>query len=56
VTYVVGNSRFFDTVLDTELIYAELFSQIGLRNIEIKCLRKRTSKRELYEYAVSARM
>lgn len=54
VTYVVGNSRFFDTVLDTELIYAELFSQIGLHDIEIRRLRKRTSKRELYEYAVSA--
>jgi DNA modification methylase len=56
VTYIVGNSRFFDIMLDTELIYAELFAQIGLRDIVIKPLRRRTSKRELWEYAVSGRV
>lgn len=55
VIYVVGNSRFFDTLLETELIYAELFAQIGLGGIQIERLRKRTSKRELFEFAVSAR-
>jgi hypothetical protein len=55
VTYIIGNSRFFDEVLDTERIFAELFHTVGLEHIEIRTLRKRTSKRELFEFAVSAR-
>jgi len=55
VTYIVGNSRFYDSLLETERIYAELFALNGLRNIEIRTLRKRTSKRELFEFAVSGR-
>jgi hypothetical protein len=55
VTYVVGNSRFFDVMLDTEQIFADLFHAIGLSEIQVRTLRKRTSKRELFEFAVSAR-
>lgn len=55
VIYIVGNSRFYDSLLETERIYAELFAQNGLQDVQIRTLRKRTSKRELFEFAVSGR-
>ena len=55
VTYIAGNSRFYEFMLDTEQIFAGLFDDIGLGNIEVTTLRKRTSKRELFEYAVTGK-
>lgn len=52
--YVVGNSRFYDVLLPTEHIYATLFQEQGFRNVNIRAIRKRTSKKELFEYIVSA--
>ena len=52
--YVVGNSKFFDVVLPVERIFAEIFELCGFRGATVTTLRKRTSKRELYEYLVSA--
>lgn len=54
VIYIVGNSRFYDTMLPTEQIYADLLALHGFTNPTIETLRKRTSKRELFEFAVSA--
>ena len=54
VHYVVGNSKFFDVVLPVERIFAEIFELCGFRGATVTTLRKRTSKRELYEYLVSA--
>ena len=54
VGYVIGNSKFYDVVLETERIYADLFRSAGFGQIEIESIRKRTSKRELYEYIVHA--
>jgi hypothetical protein len=54
VHYVVGNSKFFDVVVPVEQIFAELFERNGFRDARVTTLRKRTSKRELYEFLVSA--
>lgn len=54
VHYVVGNSKFFDVVLPVERLFADIFELSGFRNATVTTLRKRTSKRELYEYLVSA--
>lgn len=54
VHYVVGNSKFFDVLLPVEQIFAEIFELCGFRAARVTTLRKRTSKRELYEYLVSA--
>jgi len=54
VHYVVGNSKFFDVLLPVEQIFAEIFELSGFRAARVTTLRKRTSKRELYEYLVSA--
>lgn len=55
VHYIVGNSKFYDVLLPVEEIYAALFEQHGLDEVEIKTMRKRSSKRELFEYVVSGK-
>lgn len=54
VHYIVGNSRFYDVMLPTERIYADLLRTMGFQDVTIEAIRKRTSKRELFEYVVSA--
>ncbi|MET0790338.1 MAG: SAM-dependent methyltransferase [Polyangiaceae bacterium] len=54
VHYVVGNSKFFDVLVPVEQIFAEIFERNGFRDASVTILRKRTSKRELFEYLVSA--
>jgi len=56
VHYIVGNSKFYDIVLPTEQIYATIFEVEGFQNVSIEIIRKRTSKKELFEYVVSARI
>jgi len=56
VYYVVGNSKFYDTIVPTEEIYAKLLEKQRFHKIEITRLRKRTSKKELYEYCVSGKL
>jgi hypothetical protein len=51
--YIVGNSKFYDTLVPVEEIYASLMRQCGLRNVSSEPLRKRNSKKELYEFVVS---
>ena len=53
--YVIGNSKFYDVLLPAEQIYAAQFESGGFVGVDHGTLRKRTSKKELYEYLVSAR-
>lgn len=53
--YIVGNSKFYDVMLPVEEIYAALFKSQGFENVQIETIRKRTSKKELWEFVVSAR-
>ena len=55
VHYVVGNSKFYNVVLPVEQIFASLFRSAGFTDVRIEMLRKRTSKKELFEYIVSGR-
>ncbi len=52
--YVIGNSKFFDVVVPAEKLFADLFKGHGFVNVRTRVLRRRTSKKELYEYLVSA--
>ena len=52
--YIVGNSKYYGTLLPVHEIYAALFEDTGFKNIQIETLRKRNSKKELYEYIVYA--
>jgi hypothetical protein len=53
--YVVGNSKFYDVMLPAQEIFAAIFEDAGFTNAVVTTVRKRTSKRELYEYLVEAR-
>lgn len=52
--YVVGNSKFYEVLLPAQEIFASIFEAAGFSGCRITALRKRTSKRELYEYLVEA--
>ncbi len=53
--YVIGNSKFFDVVVPAQALLAELFERHGFVEARTRVLRRRTSKKELFEYLVSAR-
>lgn len=55
VHYVVGNSKFYDVLVPVEQIFGALFEDVGFRGVRIERLRKRSSKKELFEFLVSAR-
>lgn len=52
--YVIGNSKFFDVVVPAEQLFASLFRRHGFERCRVRVLRRRTSKKELFEYLVSA--
>ncbi len=52
--YIVGNSKFYDTMLPVEEIYAALFRDAGFVGVKVETIRKRTSKKELFEFIVHA--
>lgn len=52
--YIVGNSKFYNTLLPVEQIFASLFERAGFKRVRVETLRKRTSKKELFEYCVYA--
>jgi len=53
--YVVGNSTFYQILVPVEQIYAHVLRQVGFQAIDIKTLRKRNSKKELFEFIITAR-
>lgn len=53
INYIVGNSKFYDVMLPVEGIFAALFTAAGFENVRFKAIRKRTSKKELFEYLVT---
>jgi len=54
IYYIVGNSKFYDTLLPVEKIFADIFRSAGFKSVEVEVVRKRNSKKELFEYVVSA--
>jgi len=54
VDYIVGNSKYYDTMVHTEELYARLFRQCGFERVSVHPVRKRSSKKELFEYRVEA--
>jgi SAM-dependent methyltransferase len=55
IHYIVGNSKFYDVVLPVESIYAAVFEHAGFAHSRVTTIRKRSSKKELYEFVVSAK-
>src|SRR5579885_1597308 len=55
IHYIVGNSKFYDVLLPVEAIFASLFQAAGFVDTDIRVIRKRSSKKEMFEFVVSAR-
>ncbi len=54
VHYIVGNSKFYDVLLPVERIFADIFAAAGFASPAVRVIRKRSSKKELFEYVVTA--
>jgi hypothetical protein len=54
VHYIVGNSTFYGVLVCVEEIFADLFRHLGFRDVAVRAVRKRNSKKELVEFDVSA--
>lgn len=54
LNYIVGNSSFYGVQVHTERLLSESLQSLGYTNVNNCIVRKRNSKKELYEYCVSA--
>lgn len=52
--YIIGNSSFYGQLVPVEAIYAHIMADLGFRDIQVRPIRKRNSKRELVEFDLSA--
>jgi len=52
--YIIGNSKFYDVIVPSEELYANMLRENGFTDVKIEMLRQRSSKKELFEYLVSA--
>lgn len=55
IHYIVGNSVFYGTIVPVEKIYGDMLQEIGFRDVRIRTIRKRNSKKALFEFDVSAK-
>ncbi|GAB4297579.1 MAG: site-specific DNA-methyltransferase [Oscillatoriaceae cyanobacterium] len=53
--WIVGNSKFYDTLVPVEQIYVKILESLGCGDVNYTSLRKRNSKKELHEFLISAR-
>jgi hypothetical protein len=54
VNYIVGNSSFYGHFVETQEIIAENLKQIGYKEVCINAIRRRNTKKGLFEYNVKA--
>ena len=54
INYIVGNSSFYGHFVETQEIIAENLKQIGYKNISVNAIRRRNTKKGLFEYNVKA--
>ncbi|MEI6262307.1 MAG: DNA adenine methylase [Deltaproteobacteria bacterium] len=54
LSYIVGNSSFYGTEVHTEQLLESSLRSLGFTNVGSKVVRKRNSKKELFEYCVYA--
>ena len=52
--YIVGNSKFYDFMVPVERVYADMLEKAGFEQTKIEVIRKRNSKKDLFEFDVTA--
>ena len=55
VHYIVGNSTFYGVLLPVEKLFAAMLRRLGFEHVGERSIRKRNSKKELFEFDVSGR-
>lgn len=55
VHYIVGNSTFYGVLLPVEKLFAAMLRRLGFECVGERAIRKRNSKKELFEFDVSGR-
>lgn len=50
--YIIGNSTFYDVVVPSDLLYESMMINAGFKDVYSEIVRKRNSKKELFEYRV----
>jgi DNA modification methylase len=53
VHYIVGNSAFYNIIIPVEQLFKEMLENVGFSNVKIHTLRKRNSKKALFEFDVT---
>jgi hypothetical protein len=53
--YIVGNSAFYGHLVPAERVYCDQLREAGFGRVEARTIRKRNSKKELFEFHVIAR-
>ena len=54
LSYIVGNSSFYGVQVQTEKLFEDSLKSLGFTNIRNQIVRKRNSKKELFEYCIYA--
>jgi len=52
IHYIIGNSKFYECLVPAEQIFTDMLKRAGFRDIRIETLRRRTSKKDLFEFHV----
>ncbi|NIM14593.1 MAG: hypothetical protein GTO45_21470 [Candidatus Aminicenantes bacterium] len=53
VHYIVGNSIFYNILIPVERLYKDMLESAGFSDVAIHTIRKRNSKKALYEFDVT---
>ena len=54
IHYIIGNSTFYGVLLPVEKLYVAMLDLLGFEKIGCRTIRKRNSRKELFEFDVSA--
>jgi hypothetical protein len=55
VSYIIGNSTFYGHVVPAEEWYAAMLREVGYTDVKVRQIRKRNSKKALFEFDVTGR-
>ena len=55
LNYILGNSSFYGNYVETDLIIEEMLNALGFSEVKSVIIRKRNSKKNLFEYNITAK-